>query len=64
MEELSLDELNVIYEALKERSNALDEASRRGISSKLRKVALEEYKQNSEVWGKIEKILIEKSKQK
>ena len=64
MEELNQDELNIIYEALKERSAALDEASRRGISSKLRKVASEEYKENNKVWEKIERKLIALSNKK
>ena len=62
MEELTKDELHIVYEALKERSSALDECSRKGITSQIRKVASEEYKATNKVWDKIEKILIEKSK--
>lgn len=64
MEELNQDELHIVYEALKERSAALDEASRKGISAKLRKVASEEYKETLNVWGKVERKLIELSNQK
>jgi hypothetical protein len=62
MKNLSAEDLTIIYEALKERSNALDEVSRKGISIKIRKIASEEYKETNSVWGKIEKILIEKTK--
>lgn len=64
MEKLTKEDLHVVFEALKERSNALDEASRKGISAKLRKVALEEYKETNKVWGKVERKLIELSNQK
>jgi len=62
MENLSIEELTIIFEALNERSKALDEVSRKGISIKIRTIASEEYKETNSVWGKVERILMEKSK--
>lgn len=64
MENLSVEDLTIIFEALNERSKALDETSRKGISIKIRKVASEEYKETNEVWGKIERLLIERQDKK
>jgi hypothetical protein len=64
MENLSDEELIVIYEALRERSLVLDETSRKGISIKIRKVASEEYKETNAVWDKVGKLLSERQNKK
>lgn len=64
MENLSVEDLEIIFEAMSERSKALSETSRNGISIKIRKVATEEFNETNAVWGKVERLLIEKRNNK
>lgn len=64
MEKLSKEELNIIYDALKERYNVLSEIARNGLTTNIKKTATKELTETGLVWGKVERILIEKVNEK
>lgn len=56
MENLSLETLNTICEALSERSRATSEASRNALTISMRKAAEEDFNKTNKAWKEVEEL--------